>query len=207
MRYLESIGFATDAAFRPSKEVSESYLHIRHTLELNDVYIAAFRVKVITNNNCFVSRRIDERSFKRDPLTFSYNGRGLRLVPDGFLDIRMHWRETVLSVALLLEHDRGTEQREHFQRRIKTYKAFLSSGVYKQLLATESITVAFTTFVSARRVHQMRGWTLDELEKEPELFNMFRFAELPQPLEPKHLLFERRWYTLTSDQPIALIGE
>ncbi|MFL5700639.1 MAG: hypothetical protein ACJ797_26485 [Ktedonobacteraceae bacterium] len=40
-----------------------------------------------------------------------------------------------------------------------------------------------------------------------ELTGMFIFAELPRPLEPKHFLFERRWYTLVNDQPIALLSD
>jgi hypothetical protein len=53
----------------------------------------------------------------------------------------------------------------------------------------------------------MREWTKTELANEPTLASMFIFAELPKPLEPKHLLFERRWYTLANDQTIALLGE
>ena len=41
MRYLIDIGLDTDKSFRASKEVDESYLHLRHSLELNDVLIAA----------------------------------------------------------------------------------------------------------------------------------------------------------------------
>ena len=71
--------------------------------------------------------------------------------------------------------------------------------------ATQTVTVAFTTFVSAKRVTQMRDWTKAELQTEPQLTGLFIFAELPKPLEPQHLLFDRRWYTLTSDQSIALL--
>jgi hypothetical protein len=208
MRYFESIGFDTDAAFRPSKEVSESYLHLKLTLELNDVFIAALRLKQFSNGNCYVARRLDERSFKRQPLTYQYNSATIRLIPDGFLDIRVRRRDKPdLSLVLLLEHDRGTEQQEHFKRRIRMYKYFLGSEAYKQLLNTNSVTVAFTTFISARRVQQMREWAKAELAAEPQLAGLFIFTELPAPLEPQHLLFERCWYTLSNDQPIALLGE
>ncbi len=52
---------------------------------------------------------------------------------------------------------------------------------------------------------QMREWTKAELD--PQLAGLFIFAELPKPLEPRNLLFEKRWYTLANDQPIALLGE
>jgi len=56
-------------------------------------------------------------------------------------------------------------------------------------------------------MQQMREWTKAELQTEPQLASQFLFAELPKPLEPTHLLFERRWYTVMNDQPIALLGE
>lgn len=198
MRYLESIGLDTDVSFRASKEVSESYLHLRHALELNDVLIAALRLKH-THPQYYLSRFIHERTLKRTP----YKTGNVTLIPDGFLDVRQ--RQTERSLSLVLEHDRGTEQQEHFRRRIRDYSVFLSSGGYKQLLGTERVTVAFTTFISSKRVAQMREWTKQELQTEPQLAALFIFAELPRPLEPRNLLFERRWYTLASDQPVALL--
>jgi len=126
--------------------------------------------------------------------------------PDGFLDF--HQRRSGiadLSFSLILEHDRGTEQQEHFRRRIRAYHAFLEDGGHKQLLNTEWVTVAFTTFISTRRVMQMRAWVYQELQGTPQLASMLIFAELPRPLESQLLLFERRWLTLQSDQPIALL--
>ena len=132
------------------------------------------------------------------------HGITVRLVPDSFLDIRE--RETNRSFCLLLEHDRGTEQQEHFRRRIQAYRKFLSSGAYKQALGINGVLVAFTTFLN-NRVPQMREWTRAELASDKQLRSMFIFAELPQPLEARNLLFEQRWYTLTQDNPIALLGE
>ena len=214
MRYLESIGLDADASFRASKEVSESYLHLRHALELNDVYIAALRLRSATDNRVYISRYIHERTFKslastkHSPLVVTVDGSTLRLVPDGFLDIRQR-RPSLpdMPLPLLIEHDRGTEQQEHFRRRLRVYKALLSSGTLKQVLNTAGITVAFTTFISTKRRMQMREWTKAELQNEPHLANTFIFAELPRPLEPRHLLFEPRWYTVTNEQPIALLGE
>jgi hypothetical protein len=206
MRYLEAIGMDTDVSFRASKEVSESYLHVRHALELNDVFIAALRLKQ-AHPQYYLSRFIHERTLKRTPYKVTLNGQHVSLIPDGFLDVRQRRQNLPdMSLTLLLEHDRGTEQQEHFRRRIRAYSAFLSSGAYKQLLNTERVTVAFTTFVSAKRVAQMREWTKQELITDPQLAAFFIFAELPKPLEPHNLLFERRWYSITSDTPIALLG-
>jgi hypothetical protein len=65
----------------------------------------------------------------------------------------------------------------------------------------------FTTFEGRKRVMQMRDWTRQQLAGEPQALGaMFLFADLMQPLEPRGLLFERRWYTLLHDEPIALLG-
>jgi hypothetical protein len=199
VRYLESIGLDTDPSFRVSKEVSGSYLHLRHALELNDVFVAALKLKY-QHPDYYLSRFIHERVLKRNP----YKAQGVTFIPDGLVDIRQ--RSTGLCLSLILEHDRGTEQQEHFRRRIRAYSAFLNSGAYKQLLGTERVTIAFTTFVSMKRVMLMRAWTDAELQADAQLHNMFVFAELPRPLEAHHLLFDNRWLTLNSDQPIALLG-
>lgn len=207
MRYLETIGLDIDTSFRASKEVSESYLHIRHALELNDVLIAALRLK-FADERYYLARFVHERTLKRTPYKVSMNGHQVSLIPDGFLDF--HVRRPGLpdlSLPLILEHDRGTEQQEHFRRRIRAYKSFLGAGAYKQLVGTERITVAFTTFVSSKRVAQMREWTKVELLAEPQLAGMFIFAELPRPLEPQNLMFDHRWLTLSNDQPIALLSD
>lgn len=200
MRYLTDIGLDTEVSFRASKEVSESYLHLRHALELNDVFIAALRLKH-THPQYYLARFVHERVLKRTP----YKANGITLIPDGFLDVRQ--RGTERSLCLILEHDRGTEQQEHFRHRIRAYKAFLTGGGVAQLFNVTRAAVAFTTFISAKRVAQMREWAKAELAAEPQLAAFFIFAELPRPLEARHLLFERRWHTLTGNEPIALLGE
>jgi Replication-relaxation len=200
MNYLEHIGIDIPDSFRQSKELSESYLHLRHALELNDVLIAALRLKY-THPDYYLARYLHERVLKRQPFRINTT----TLIPDGFIEIKQ--RMTNKSIALLIELDRGTEQQEHFRRRIRAYKTFLVSEAYKQLLNINHITVAFTTFVSSKRVQQMLDWTKAELVTEPQLASMFIFTELPKPLAPRNLLFERRWYGLTTDQPFAVLGE
>jgi hypothetical protein len=201
MRYLADIGIDTDLSFRASKEVSDSYLHVRHALELNDVFIAALRLKQ-AHPQYYLSRFVHERTLKRMP----FKANNVTLIPDGFLDIRQRQvQQADVSLGIILEHDRGTEQQEHFRRRIRAYKAFLQANGPVQLFNANRVIIAFTTFISARRVDQMRDWTIAELMADPQLAAFFVFAELPKPLEPRNLLFERRWYTLSSDQPIALL--
>ena len=200
MRYLQDLGMDVDPGFRASKELSESYLHLRHSLELNDVLIAALRLKT-THPQYYLARYIQERSLKRQP----YKNNGITLIPDGFLDIRQ--RQVERSLSLILEHDRGTEQHDHFRRRIRAYMTFLSTEGYRQMFQANSVIVGFTTLVSVKRIEQMRTWTYQELQGDAQLMKRFMFGHLPARMEPKHLFFERRWFTLADNQPIALLGE
>lgn len=198
VRYLEDIGLDIQPSYRASKETSDSYLHLRHALELNDVLIAALRLKYC-HPSYYLSRYIHERSLKHQP----YKSNGITLIPDGFLDFRD--RTSNRAMCLMLELDRGTEQQEHFKRRIRAYKALYAANGTESMFGVKVAFTAFTTFVGAKRVSQMCEWTRDELQDSPQLMQMFLFADLPKPVESSNLLFERRWLTLTSDQPIALL--
>ena len=198
MKYLEDLGMDIDAGFRASKELSDSYLHLRHAIELNDVLIAALRLKY-AHPDYYLARYVHERSLKRQP----YKANGITLIPDGFLDFRD--RTSNRAMCLMLELDRGTEQQEHFKRRIRAYKALYAANGTESMFGVKVAFTAFTTFVGAKRVAQMYEWTRDELQDSPQLMQMFLFADLPTPVESSNLLLERRWFTLTSDQPIALL--
>jgi hypothetical protein len=63
MRYLSDIGIDVDVNFRASKEMSDSYLHLRHALELNDVLIAALKLKT-ASNQYYLARYVHERTLK-----------------------------------------------------------------------------------------------------------------------------------------------
>ena len=200
MKYLQDLGMDVDANFRASKEVSESYLHLRHAIELNDVLIAALRLKYV-HPNYYLARYLHERALKRQP----YKANGITLIPDGFLDFRD--RSSNRAMCLILELDRGTEQQDHFKRRIRAYKAlYEADGTYSMFGVKTAIT-AFVTFTGAKRVAQMRDWTRAELQDSPQLMQMFLFADLPTPLEPQQLLLDCHWLTLQHDQLIALLSD
>ena len=202
LRYLSSVGIDVPASERASKEIVESYLHVRHALELNDILIAALHLKYVSERY-YLSRYIQERTLKRTPYRVTYNGAAISLIPDGFLDIRD--RTSNRALCLFLEHDRGTEQQAHFRGRIKAYKALYANNGIESMFGVKTAYTAFTTFVGGKRVQQMREWTKAELEDSPMLKQLFLFADLPKPLDPRHLLFERHWSVLTADQPIALL--
>lgn len=108
---------------------------------------------------------------------------------------------------MLLEHDRGTEREQAFKRKIAAYRALLQSGAFKEQYNVGNITILFTTFTDMKRVAELRKWTWDEVQNDQTVYGRFRFTRLPSSPEPRHLLFEPRWCTLVSDQPVALLGE
>ncbi len=205
IRYLAEIGLEVDKSVRASKETGKGYMHIRHMIELNDVFIAALRLSTL-DPRLYIADYRHERELKRMPYKTMAQGATYGLVPDGFLKFNVRREgQTDLSLPLLLEHDRGWEREAQFKQKLRAYRAFVQSGAYKQQFDVAGITIAFTTFKDMDRVAAMRRWTWDEVHSDPELIGKFRFALLPAPPEPQHVLFEKRWYTLLSDQPIALL--
>jgi DNA-binding PadR family transcriptional regulator len=208
VRYLADIGLDVADSFRAAREVNKHYLFLDHALELNNILIAALRLKY-ADPRFYLSRFVPERILKRTPYRAMQDGTSYTLIPDMLLDFRKRpvGGEGV-PFTLLIEHDRGTEEQQHFKRRIRAYKAFLQSGAYKQLFGVgDNVAVAFTTFTGMRRVTQMREWTRQEVGSDGTLTSMLLFGDLPRVPEPRGLLFERRWYILSNAQPIALLEE
>ncbi len=169
---------------------------------MNDVLIAALRLKYVSEHY-YLSRFVHERTLKRTPFKVTTKSGNTSLIPDGFLEFHKRAPNKLEpSLPLILEHDRGTEQRDHFKRRIQAYTAFLQVEGAEQLFNVSKVTIAFTTFMSWKRVMQMRTWAWEEVQGDPQLASRFIFTELP-----RHLLFERRWATLTDDQLIALLED
>ncbi|HEU5383929.1 MAG TPA: hypothetical protein VFV38_51695 [Ktedonobacteraceae bacterium] len=64
---------------------------------------------------------------KQNPYYTFWQGQQYSLVPGSFLDIRQTLPDDQRRRALLLEHDRGTEERKQFKRRIRAYFAFMQA--------------------------------------------------------------------------------
>jgi len=204
IRYLGHLGIDGSYSTRAGIAIHTNYVDIGHDLELNDIFIAALRLK-FTNPCYYLSRRISSRCFQCDPLWVTYKGITQRLEPDGFLEFRD--RSTNSAVAILIEHDRGTEGQTVIQRKVGKYKALLYEQSYQSRLHVSSVIVCFTTFMNVQRMLQIRQWVREALFDAPQLSSMFRFVELPIPLATRDLLLDHRWHTLCSDQPIAILGE
>lgn len=213
MRYLEDAGYDTSEAFRASREGNKHALFVEHTLELNDVLIAASLLERIAPNYR-LDGFIHERSLKRRPYKAVWRTdaqqQTFTVIPDAFLDFRSLLPDgRQRRMPLLLEHDRGTEEQQHFRRRIRAYIMLLKSAAYQQLFGVRTITVAFTTFAGVARLRQMIEWTRAELAttNEPKALGMtFSFTTLDRPLEPQQIWLSSRWFTPYDNSPVSLLS-
>jgi Replication-relaxation len=209
-RYLQQAGLDTNDAFRASKEVNKHALFVEHALELNDIIIAAALLKG-AGTGFYLHTFVHERTLRRRPYTATYrvNGRQetVRLIPDALLDFRYSGGQKRLRIPVLLEHDRGTEQQQHFRQRIRAYIAFLKEKAQQHYFNASVVTIAFTTFAGIGRLEQMRQWAKQELASyDATMSQSFWFANLSRPPEPQHIWLESCWRTIYDRQPVALLG-
>jgi len=208
-RYLQQAGLDINEAFRAGKEVDKHALFAAHTLELNDIIIAAALLKR-SAPTFWLESFIHERELKRKPYKATWQGGSFSLIPDAFLTFRMIIPDgRQRRMPIVIEHDRGSEGQPYFRRRIRAYLMMLRNEGYKELFGVGGITVAFTTSADVERLKKMREWTIKELEttgEAPSIGNVFHFTLLTKPIEPRRLWIEPCWYTLYDNQPVALLG-
>jgi hypothetical protein len=206
MRYLEALGLDVHEAWRAQREVDKHGLFVNHTLELNDVIIAA-ALLARTDPRFQLAAFIHERTLRRRPYKVKGgDGQPLTLIPDAFLDFRLTGSR--LQFPVLLEHDRGTEEQVHFKRKVRAYLSLLKTEAYRELFGTQSVSVAFTTFQGEKRLEQIREWIRQVLvaNGEPwQIGSAFYFAALPQPLFPGVAWLEPRWRSPYDTQPQPLL--
>lgn len=209
IRYLEEAGYDTHEAWRASKEVDKHALFIEHTLELNDLLIAAALLRK-SDPRFSLDSFIHERVLKRKPYQAVWSGgrQTFTIIPDAFLDFRLKMPDgSQRRMPVLLEHDRGTEEQQYFKRRIRGYIMLIKTEAYKELFGSRAITVAFTTFMGPQRLEQMRTWMRQELANESRAIGLtFCFATLSPPLSPEQVWFAPCWYSPYDAQPQALLA-
>ena len=185
MSYLAAQGLDIPESYRGSRETDKHYLFVNHTLELNDLIISAAMLHRLSDV------RLDSFLHERSLRSRSYKTRTFTIIPDGFL----RFTQGDKPIRFLVEHDRGTEEQQHFRRRISAYRDYLS---------VEPITVLFSTLQGAKRLEQMREWTRKELAGS-QVTAYFRFASFHPPLDPDTIWLRPNWYTTLHDEPIALL--
>lgn len=209
VEYVKSLGLTVSNSYRPSKEIGQSYLHLLHHTEVNDLLIAASMLKYQMPGYS-LERSMLERELAREPFNAIRSGDTYKAVPDLFLDFRQALDDGRQHVTpILVEHDRGTESEEVIRRKVHAYSAMISTNWYKQHFEVKSMTIAFTTFAGERRRDKLREWALRELQgKSRALTSGFLFTAQPQPPDPKHLWLNPCWYTpFMDDKPVVILGK
>jgi Replication-relaxation len=207
VQYLKEVGMDINESFRAGKEVDKHALFVQHTLELNDVIISAALLK--RSSNYWLDTFIHERELKRTPYKAHWHGGNFTLIPDAYLYFRVNIGERQLYKAVLLEHDRGSEEQHYFRRRIQAYLVMLKNKGHTERFKVNSVVIAFTTSAGEQRLKKMREWTLKELEESGDketLGPAFYFTSLTKPIEPRELWLEPCWYLPYEGQPLALLG-
>jgi len=210
LKYLSDLGFDREASWRASKEVDKSSMFVEHTLELNDVLIAAVLLKR-ANPQFDLYGFVHERELRRHPYKASWSSNGIMqahtIIPDAYLEFRYARPDGGEDCyPILLEHDRGTEEQFYFRRRIRAYAMLFKSGDYRRLFGTGVISIAFTTFKGEQRRDQMRAWTLKELAAEPRLADLFYFTSLSGGHLTPEVWLHTVWMMPYESTASALIG-
>jgi Replication-relaxation len=201
--YLTEAGLDDREYFRPSREVNKYALFIEHTLELNDVLIAASLIHKIAP--AITCRFIHERTLKRSPYRATwtvqkqdvYHDEVFTLIPDALLEFQYRPpNSTIRRNVFLVEHDRGSEQKNYFRKRIRAYIVFLKTRAYTDLFHIPRATILFTTFIGERRLEEMREWTRQELastREPPPIAQQILFASLRKPPDPHSFFLDPCW--------------
>jgi len=224
MRYLKKFGFDTRRYFRPSEEVEKSDYFLRHTMAVNDVFVAAAKLARL-DPRVTLDEKIHELTFASHPCVVTYLEISKNAVwevtrkikPDGWLDFWVDFGTEggKKRFSLWLEVDRGTQtSEERFKKKIRTMVAFFTYKAvsdqptqYEKRFASRNITVAFATVAGGQRAKTIHAWIGEELQSlgvKPWVFKLFHIMPLPAALDPTELFFDPVWYVPFARNPVPL---
>src|SRR6266849_1405183 len=208
VNHFKELGYPV--SYHSPKERIRGYLFLTHTLDLNDLLIAAASLSR-SNPAITLTEWKHERVLKHMPCKVDIgNGKTSAVVPDAWLDWQL---ETPFGApgedrfSTFVEVDRDTEDITQFKPKVRSYLAF-ANGAYK-VFGSDVFNVVFVVADGGqRRLQQLRKWTMEQLtEQETVDFSIFfKFALLPAaPIDAVSLFLSPVWYTLEDDRPVSLI--
>jgi hypothetical protein len=91
-----------------------------------------------------------------------------KVVPDAWVNVEIVTNSSHPErVPLILEIDGGTQWQLAFKERLAARLAFIrSDGLYKQIFATEFVTIVYLTIAGARRADAMARWAREAVAAE-----------------------------------------
>ena len=109
----------------------------------------------------------------------------------------------------MVELDRGTTSIAPFKEKLRAYYFYAISEEYEALFGTQLCIVAYATTAGKDRLKQMVEWCEQELAQQrlEHEANLYRFAALPEELDPQHVFCTPLWYIPFEDEPVSLLWQ
>lgn len=207
VQWLKEQGIDTPHRLRPKEQRGLSYLHLYHTLEINDFLIAA---ELLSQQvpQVVLHTMLHERILKRTPdYVPIYHRDGevekVAVIPDSWLDFRINDSS---QMCLALELDRGTEGQTKWRRKVQALM-FWSGDPYRERFETTSLTIAVVATPGNKRMRDLQRWTevqLQELARNDT--DLFRFTDLePSRASPQELFLAPCWYRPFHEEPVPIL--
>jgi hypothetical protein len=203
MKELGKLGYSLTRRHKRTDQIEKlSYAPLIHTLNVNDILIAARNLPKGAPDIRLASWKHDY-DLQTTPALVEFERRmeygGLysekvRIVPDGMLDFRLQLAnaDRQRRRVILPEIDRGTETNiETFKKKICAYLFFaMPDGAFTDLFGKgDKRVVWIVTKGGKTRMDTIKKWCEDELIKQgyEHEFNLFRFTTLDQVqrIDPK----------------------
>jgi len=193
LQALDAWGRPVARRYRPAEVRETSYLHLAHTLALNDLLIAL---------ECFCRRESrvtiagwrHERELKLQPVGVQLSdGTRAGVIPDAWLDLRLAGR---YQECYVVELDRGTTEQKAWRRKLAALVAY-SDGPYQAAFGTPSLTIVVAT-PDERRCQQLLRWTEAELRaiQREDAANLVRLTGAqPGGEDPTDIFEAASWWT------------
>lgn len=200
---VREMGQEIPARYRPAEVRELSYLHLVHTLALNDLLIA-LELLARADPRLEIAELRHERTLKLEPVSVQLpTGATAAVIPDAWLDLRIARR---YQECYCLELDRGTTGQKAWRRKIAALLAYVD-GPYQETFGTESVTIAVVATPGATRRDELLQWTEAELQAEGRRAqaDVFRFSVLDVESAPAELFLARRWLEPFQRTPVALL--
>jgi hypothetical protein len=198
-RVLTQMGLPATWYFRPHKLKFLSTGYVTHNLILTRTLIAAY---------CWASAHPD---FSLVGKHICYEPPG-KVIPDGYLLFEEQTSNGVYEQPVMIELDRGMEQKIQFRAHVRGRINYLQSGEYKKTFQTDVATIAYVTTGQTPEYRETRRkamclW-MRELLRDMQLKqwdNVFKVASVEFKTLYDYSLFETEaWYKPDSSTAVRL---
>jgi hypothetical protein len=198
---LRELGLPVDWYFRPHKLKFLSYSYVLHNLILTRTMIAADHWARHHPDYALIDKRI----------CYELSG---KVVPDGWLLFEETTPEGVYEQPVILELDRGMENKHQFRTHVRGRINYIQSGEYKKIFKTDVATIAYLTTGQTPEYRETRRKAMclwvHELLKEMRLESwagVFRIASVEFPTLYDYSLFESDvWHKPDSSSAVRLFN-